>query len=210
MTDDTTARLARPMVGVLAAIGGLDVERLRGVLLMGELSLGGEIQPIRGVLPRLEGARVGGIRTAVVPVGNAAEAGLVEGIQIYTAATLDQVIEHLLPILFHQHLDFVFGIAQRRLTVAGKFHAAFEHAQGLLETDVAAFHLLDQLLELAKRRFEGRRGGGFDVFSCHLSYRVRFRGTEFKRAEYLEAKRFKYSGSLLSWSRPPAFAGLKV
>lgn len=82
-------------LGVLGAIGRIDGERLSGVLLLGELSLGGEIRPIRGVLPQLEGARLRGTASAIVPAGNAAEAGLVEGIRVHAAESLEQVISHL-------------------------------------------------------------------------------------------------------------------
>ncbi len=82
-------------VGVLGAIGQLPPERFEGVLLLGELSLAGELQPVRGVLPQLEGARARGIRAAIVPHGNQREAGLVEGVQVYAAKDLEEVIRHL-------------------------------------------------------------------------------------------------------------------
>jgi magnesium chelatase family protein len=82
-------------VGVLGAIGKLPQDSLEDTLLLGELSLSGEIQPVRGVLPQLEGARSRGTRTAIVPASNAAEAGLVEGIQIHVADRLDDIVAHL-------------------------------------------------------------------------------------------------------------------
>lgn len=82
-------------VGVLGAIGKLPFECFEGTLLLGELSLSGEIQPVRGILPQLEGARARGASTAIVPASNAAEAGLVDGLRVHVAATLGELVAHL-------------------------------------------------------------------------------------------------------------------
>lgn len=82
-------------VGVLCAIGRLDPECCRDALLLGELSLEGRLQPIRGVLPQLDGARGQAIGQAVVPAGNAAEAGLVAGLPVFVATDLEAVCTHL-------------------------------------------------------------------------------------------------------------------
>ena len=83
-------------LGVLGAIEQLDPRRLEGVLMVGELSLDGSLRPVTGVLPRLEGAARHGIRSAVVPRGNAAEAGLARGVKVLVADSLEQVVSHLL------------------------------------------------------------------------------------------------------------------
>ncbi|HEX2731981.1 MAG TPA: YifB family Mg chelatase-like AAA ATPase [Polyangiaceae bacterium] len=82
-------------VGVLGAIGRLQAERLESVLLLGELSLDGGLQPVRGILPQLCGARERGMRQAIVPRANAREAGLVEGIEALLAESLADVVRHL-------------------------------------------------------------------------------------------------------------------
>lgn len=80
---------------VLSAIGKVPQRALADVLLLGELSLDGQLRPIRGVLPQLDGARARGIRAAIVPEGNAAEAGLVEDMTTYIAASIGDVTAHL-------------------------------------------------------------------------------------------------------------------
>lgn len=80
---------------ILAAIDKLDPRSLGPTLLLGELSLDGSLQPIRGVLPQLDGARQRGFAQAIVPFGNAAEAGLVGGIRVRLARTLEEVVEGL-------------------------------------------------------------------------------------------------------------------
>jgi len=82
-------------VALLAALGRLDASRLEGVLLLGELALDGSLRPVRGVLPALLAARRRGLRSAVVPLHNAREAGLVEGFDVFGAARLADVVAHL-------------------------------------------------------------------------------------------------------------------
>ena len=82
-------------LAVLAAVDLLEPTSLEGLLLVGELSLDGSLRPVTGVLPRLEGASRRGIRTAIVPRGNSAEAGLARGVSVLVADTLKQVVEHL-------------------------------------------------------------------------------------------------------------------
>ncbi|MES1189320.1 MAG: YifB family Mg chelatase-like AAA ATPase [Myxococcales bacterium] len=82
-------------LALLAAIELLEPQALEGVLLVGELSLDGSLRPVTGVLPRLEGAERRGIRTAIVPRGNSAEAGLARGVKVLVADSLEQVVQHL-------------------------------------------------------------------------------------------------------------------
>ncbi|HEY8086756.1 MAG TPA: YifB family Mg chelatase-like AAA ATPase [Polyangiaceae bacterium] len=78
-----------------SAMGMVPREALEGVLFAGELSLEGTLQPLRGVLPQLLGARAQGVRRAIVPRANAAEAALVEGVDVSTAGSLAEVLRAL-------------------------------------------------------------------------------------------------------------------
>ncbi len=82
-------------VATLAATGHLPAESLSSVLLLGELSLEGTLPPVRGVLPQLLGARARGVPQAIVPLGNAAEAGLCRDFDVRVAGSLREVVEHL-------------------------------------------------------------------------------------------------------------------
>jgi magnesium chelatase family protein len=82
-------------LAILTAIHHVDGSGMPKVMLLGELSLDGRLQPIRGVLPLLLGAKREGFRLAIVPSGNRAEAGLVDGLQTFVADDLEGVIEHL-------------------------------------------------------------------------------------------------------------------
>jgi magnesium chelatase family protein len=84
--------IAAAALGALAAVAK---EELEGALFVGELSLTGAVQPVRGVLPKLLGARMRGIRRAVVPRRNEAEAALVDGVDVRTVATFAELLEAL-------------------------------------------------------------------------------------------------------------------
>lgn len=62
---------------------------------VGELSLNGELRPVRGVLPIVQIAKAHGFTEIIVPTGNVHEAALVDGIAIFAAQTLTNVIDHI-------------------------------------------------------------------------------------------------------------------
>lgn len=85
-------------LGLLAASGQIDAARLEGWECAGELSLAGELRPVRGALAmalalRREGAK----RSLLLPPASASEAALVEGLPLYEAAHLLDVVRALLP-----------------------------------------------------------------------------------------------------------------
>lgn len=82
-------------VGLLAASGHVDPERFEGVAFLGELGLDGALSPVRGVLPVATRCAKAGLRGLVVPRENAAEAAVVEGLAVYGAASLAEVLGHL-------------------------------------------------------------------------------------------------------------------
>lgn len=77
-------------VGILVANGQAPRERLATCEFLGELALSGALRPVDGLLPALLQARRQG-RSVIVPRGNAAEAGLVEGVDVRVADTLADV-----------------------------------------------------------------------------------------------------------------------
>ncbi len=81
-------------IGILAVSEQIDSSRLANVELHGELSLDGSLRPVRGALASTLAARNAG-RSVIVPVDNAAEAGLVDDIRILPASNLLAVCAHL-------------------------------------------------------------------------------------------------------------------
>jgi magnesium chelatase family protein len=82
-------------IGILAATDLIPSSILSSYLILGELSLNGEIKPIRGTLPTALSVKDNGFRGLIVPEVNAIEASVVEGIEIIPARTLGQVAEFL-------------------------------------------------------------------------------------------------------------------
>ncbi len=79
-------------LAVLGGTGELPLNALRQVLLVGELGLDGSIRPVRGVLPMAAAAVHHGVRRAIVPHANSAEAALVPGLHVLGAPDLASVI----------------------------------------------------------------------------------------------------------------------
>jgi len=85
-------------VGILAAAGEIDLARLDAHEFAGELSLAGELRPVRGALALAWALRSGGEpRTLVLPASSAAEAARVPGLDVRAARTLLEVVQSLRP-----------------------------------------------------------------------------------------------------------------
>ncbi len=82
-------------IGILAADGAISTDRLGKYLIMGELGLDGGIMPVKGVLPITLKAKEAGYEGVIIPTANASEAAVVEGIAVYAADNLLQVIRFL-------------------------------------------------------------------------------------------------------------------
>ncbi|OGI92526.1 magnesium chelatase [Candidatus Nomurabacteria bacterium RIFCSPLOWO2_01_FULL_46_18] len=83
-------------IAYLLASGEIDFNPEKKIFL-GELGLDGALRRIRGALPLAEAAQRAGFEEIYLPKENAIEAALVEGIKIFGAGSLSEVIEHLAP-----------------------------------------------------------------------------------------------------------------
>ena len=79
-------------LGILLASGQLATDQLEKYLIVGELSLDGQLNPVKGALSVALNARDGGFKGIVLPQGNVSEAAVVEGLQVRGAARLSEVI----------------------------------------------------------------------------------------------------------------------
>ncbi len=82
-------------LGLLAATSRLQAQRLDDYLIAGELSLSGATRPIRGALAIARLARQLGKRGVLLPAGSAAEAALVEELEVHAVESLDQAFRFL-------------------------------------------------------------------------------------------------------------------
>ncbi|MGI5128993.1 YifB family Mg chelatase-like AAA ATPase [Pseudonocardia sp. CA-107938] len=78
--------------GILAAEQVVEQQALAGTALLGELALDGRLREVRGLLPCLLAARRAGLRRVVVPESMLGEAALVDGIDVFGAASLSDVL----------------------------------------------------------------------------------------------------------------------
>ncbi len=77
-------------LGLLAATGQLAMAQLTDFLIAGELSLSGATRPVRGALAMARLARQLGKRGLLLPPESAAQAALIDGLEVYAVDSLDQ------------------------------------------------------------------------------------------------------------------------
>ena len=84
-------------ISYLASVG--DIENKDNILnesvFIGELSLMGELQPIKGALPITLAIKKAGFKRLFLPIANSEEAALIEDIEIYGANNIKEVIDHI-------------------------------------------------------------------------------------------------------------------
>lgn len=84
------------LVGILHTVGVIRRDApLRGACFVGELSLSGEIRPVRGALCMCVAARDAGMTEIFVPAANAAEAAAVRGMRVYPLTDMRSLVAHL-------------------------------------------------------------------------------------------------------------------
>lgn len=104
-------------VAIMAANGILPKEKIRNYLLVGELSLQGNLRKLPGVLSILIKAKEQGIQQVILPKANKREAQLVQGIDVYLAENLNEIKEFF---EFDKNLEKVI---YKPLTIKTPYHA---------------------------------------------------------------------------------------
>lgn len=80
-------------IGILAASGQINSEEVSKYVIMGELSLDGSLQPIKGVLPIAIKAKEEGFKGFFLPKQNVKEAAIVAGLEVYGVENVMEVID---------------------------------------------------------------------------------------------------------------------
>jgi magnesium chelatase family protein len=114
-------------LGVLLAKPDAPSWPVGGIEFLGELALNGELRPFHGALPAALAAKQAG-HAIVLPAANAGEAALVEGAEVYTAAHLNEVVNHLrgeqpLPRVAPRNEPFAAGASPDLADVRGQTFA---------------------------------------------------------------------------------------
>lgn len=114
--------------GILAADEKIKADELQNFIIMGELSLDGELRPIKGILPIAIEAKEKGFRGIILPRANAREAASVGGLDVYG-------IDHISDLIafFNGEKDLektVLDIAQEFYSLLGKSEVDFSDVKG--------------------------------------------------------------------------------
>ena len=82
-------------VAVLAATGYFNAESASDSAFIGELSLGGDVRPVNGVLPMAVCSLKMGVKRLFVPADNAREASVLDGVDVYGVSSLGELAAYL-------------------------------------------------------------------------------------------------------------------
>jgi magnesium chelatase family protein len=130
-------------MGILAATGLVNREKLKQYLVIGELSLDGNVKPTKGALPMALAARNNGFAGIIVPEGNSRESAVVQGVNVFAARHLSQVVD------FFNDMDALPSIAvdiEGLFTRDARYDVDFnevkgqEHVKRALEIAAAGGH----------------------------------------------------------------------
>ena len=88
-------------IGILAVNEQILHDQLKDYIVLGELSLDGELKPMKGILPIALQAKKEGFKGLIVPAENAGEAAIVEGLDVYGMRNLQEVCD-----FFNRQRDF--------------------------------------------------------------------------------------------------------
>ncbi len=133
-------------LGILAGSGQVQQDVLEKYVIMGEMSLDGGVQPIKGVLPIAIQAQKEGFKGIILPKANAREAAIVNGLEVYGVDNILEVVEFLNG---GRVLEPVFVDAEEE----------FKNSQGRSEFDFADVKGQENI----KRAMEVAAAGGHNI-----------------------------------------------
>ncbi len=132
-------------ISMLAAYGIISNDAIKNVLALGEVGLDGGLRGVKGVLPIVNYGKKKGITQYILPKINAKEGAMIEGVTIYGAENLSEVIEHFMKREIQKTERSSFSLLQKAEEVYGvdynEIHGQ-EHVKRAVEIAVAGKHNL--------------------------------------------------------------------
>ena len=82
-------------LAILTATEEIKRDKLKDFVVLGELSLDGEVRKLNGILPMLISAKQLGFKKFIIPIENSMEASYIDGIEVYAISTLKDAVQFL-------------------------------------------------------------------------------------------------------------------
>jgi magnesium chelatase family protein len=133
-------------IGILAVSNQVSIDKLSAYVLIGELSLDGNLNPLKGILPIALQAKKEGFKGLIVPISNAKEAAVVDGLDVLGVNNLNEVIQFLNNELVIE--PFKVNIVEEFERMVDQFDVDFKEVKGQMNI---------------KRAFEIAAAGGHNI-----------------------------------------------
>ncbi|MCT4688212.1 YifB family Mg chelatase-like AAA ATPase [Vallitalea sp.] len=126
---------------ILSCMELIDTKSLDKTLIIGELSLNGEVQKVNGILPIVYSAYKNGFERCIMPIDNVDEGAVVEGIDVIGVRNLSEVVE-----LLNNNIK----IEPKGINIEKLFHESWDNEENIIDfSDIKGQENVRRALEIA-------------------------------------------------------------